>query len=146
MDPEELERIAVNIARNALPPSASGEGAEAALRLNASAAATENAGMHDSSDPLGYGRIDMRSLSLVRDGGAAGRHHPPRYSAAATAGLLDAARRSQLAAAGRGGAVAGLAEAPAAVRAKVLPGSETFDADLYLGTVHSVRPASQWLN
>lgn len=65
MDRDELERMAINIARNALPPSASVEGAEAAARLNASAAAAEQAEAHDSGDPLGYGRIDVRTLTLV---------------------------------------------------------------------------------
>jgi hypothetical protein len=143
------------------------EGAEAAARLNASAAAAEQAEVHDSSDPLGYGRIDIRTLTLVRGSvtrrwrssesagipglltpacgrrmqvreGAAARQ-PPRYSAAA-AGLLDAARRTQLAGRGRGSAVgeAVAGEAPPALRAKVLPGSEAFDPDAYLATIHAV--------
>ncbi|EFN53933.1 hypothetical protein CHLNCDRAFT_136162 [Chlorella variabilis] len=136
VDRDELERIALNIARNALPASASGEGAEAAARLNATAAAAEKAEVHDSTDPLGYGRIDTRLLTLVRDGGP-GARQPPRYSAATAAGLLDAARRGALAGRGRGAGAGGeLAEAPPALRARVLPGGENFDAELYLGTIH----------
>lgn len=74
----------------------------------------------------------------VREGEVA--RPPPRYSAAA-AGLMDASRRAQLAGRGRGGGggddAAG--EAPAALRAKVLPGSEAFDPIAYLATIHSVR-------
>lgn len=65
MDREELERIALNIARNAVPPAASDEGAEAAARLTISAAVAEQAEAHDSTDPLGFGRIDTRLLTLV---------------------------------------------------------------------------------
>ena len=65
VDREELQRIAITIARNAVPPAVSSDGAEAAARLNISAAVLEKAEEHDSSDPLGYGRIDTRLLTLV---------------------------------------------------------------------------------
>lgn len=86
VDRDELERIALNIARNALPASASGEGAEAAARLNATAAAAEKAEVHDSTDPLGYGRIDTRLLTLVgRRGGESGQVNVHRRVPASSA-------------------------------------------------------------
>lgn len=68
VDRDELERIALNIARNAVPPAAaagSEENAEAAARVSISAAVAEQAEAYDSTDPLGYGRIDARLLKLV---------------------------------------------------------------------------------
>lgn len=64
-----MERLALGIARNVVPPPPAGtpgEGAEAAARLSISAAVAEQAEAHDSTDPLGYGRIDPRTLTLVR--------------------------------------------------------------------------------
>ena len=63
VDRDELERIAINIARNAVPPS--GDSEDAAARLNISAAVLEKAEENDTADPLGYGRIDPRLLTLV---------------------------------------------------------------------------------
>lgn len=70
VDRDELERMALNIARNTVPPAPAGEGAaaDAAARLNVAAAVAERAEEHDSTDPLGHGRIDTRSLNLVGSG------------------------------------------------------------------------------
>lgn len=221
VDRDELERIALNIARNAVPPAAadgSEESAEAAARLNMTAAVAEQAEAYDSTDPLGYGRIDTRLLTLVsgcrrgccmpcmhaclpavpsacrpgipcrggcimcmcsviacqpfsssarqstclalsprfpslllptnpapalgpwqsRGVGLNGTGSKPRYSGRIS--LLDTSgRRQALAGRGRGDDAASTqGEAPAALRAKVLPGSEQFDAALYLGTLHAV--------
>lgn len=59
--------MALNVARNAVPPAPAGEGAaaDAAARLNMAAAVAERAEEHDSTDPLGRGRIDTRLLTLV---------------------------------------------------------------------------------
>lgn len=70
VDRDELERIALNIARNAVPPAPAGEGGDAAARLNISAAVAERAEEYACTDPLGFGRIDTRLLTLV--GGWAG--------------------------------------------------------------------------
>ena len=71
-----------------------------------------------------------------RDVGAGSKQ---RYATRASIG--DPARRLTLGAgargrAGDGGSAQG--EAPASLRSKVLPGSEQFDAELYLGTIHAV--------
>jgi hypothetical protein len=74
-----------------------------------------------------------------RDGGGAASKQ--RYSARVSALEAILARRPGGALAGRpggGGDAAGQAEAPPALRSKVLPGSEQFDANLYLGTIHAV--------
>lgn len=67
MERNELEHMALNIARNAVPvtPAGEGAGADAAARLNMAAAVAERAKEHDSTDPLGRGRIDTRLLTLV---------------------------------------------------------------------------------
>lgn len=74
VDTEALDRLALAIARNVVPPPPVGagqEGAEAAAqRLTISAAVAEQAEARDSADPLGYGRIDLRTLTLVRCLGA----------------------------------------------------------------------------
>lgn len=59
VDVEELERIAVNIARSAVPST---ESLEVGARLAMQAAAMEA----ESADPLGLGRVDTRALALVR--------------------------------------------------------------------------------
>ena len=59
VDAEELERIAVNIARAAVPST---ESLEVGARLAMQAAAMEA----ESADPLGLGRVDTRGLALVR--------------------------------------------------------------------------------
>jgi hypothetical protein len=59
VDVEELERIAVNIARAAVPST---ESLEVGARLAMQAAAMEA----ESADPLGLGRVDPRGLALVR--------------------------------------------------------------------------------
>ncbi|KAK9836321.1 hypothetical protein WJX81_005210 [Elliptochloris bilobata] len=59
VDVEELQRIAVNIARAAVP---SAESLEVGARLAMQAAAMEA----ESADPLGLGRVDTRGLALVR--------------------------------------------------------------------------------
>ena len=62
VDVEELERIAVNIARSAVPST---ESLEVGARLAMQAAAMEA----ESADPLGLGRVDTRALALVREEG-----------------------------------------------------------------------------
>ena len=70
--------------------------------------------------------------------GDAGAAAKPRYSRASASGLLEGASRRPWAA-GRGGEEGGGGgEAPPALRARVLPGSEQFDPQLYLGTIHAV--------
>ena len=59
VDAEELERVAVNIARAAVPST---ESLEVGARLAMQAAAMEA----ESADPLGLGRVDTRGLALVR--------------------------------------------------------------------------------
>lgn len=58
VDTDELERVAVNIAQNAVVQT---DNAEAVSRLNITASAIES----DNMDPLGFGRIDTRVLALV---------------------------------------------------------------------------------
>lgn len=60
VDTDELERIAVSIAQNAVVQT---ENSEAVTRLHIAASAIES----DNMDPLGFGRIDTRVLSLVRN-------------------------------------------------------------------------------
>ncbi|KAL4452618.1 hypothetical protein ABPG75_008280 [Micractinium tetrahymenae] len=147
VDRDELERIALNIARNAVPPAAaagSEENAEAAARLSISAAVAEQAEAYDSTDPLGYGRIDTRSLKLSRDLGPGGASYKPRYTSRGS--VFDPSGRRPGAGTGRGGDDAGgSGEAPPALRAKVLPGGEQFDAGLYLGTIHADTTLPQLL-
>ena len=59
VDAEELERIAVNIARAAVPST---ESLEVGARLAMQAAAMEA----ESADPLGLGHVDTRGLALVQ--------------------------------------------------------------------------------
>lgn len=56
----QLERIAVNVSRNAMPSNS--DNSELANRLAMQAAALEA----DNLDPLGLGRIDSQGMSLVR--------------------------------------------------------------------------------
>ncbi len=56
----QLERIAVNVSRSAMPSSS--DNSELANRLAMQAAALEA----DNMDPLGLGRIDTQVLGLVR--------------------------------------------------------------------------------
>lgn len=65
VDTDELERVAVNIAQNAVVQA---DNAEAVTRLNATANAIEA----DNMDPLGFGRIDTRVLALVSHPGQRG--------------------------------------------------------------------------
>ncbi len=58
VDTDELERIAVSIAQNAVIET---ENSEAVSRLNMTASAIES----DNMDPLGFGRVDTRVLALV---------------------------------------------------------------------------------
>lgn len=57
----QLERVAVNVSRNAMPSNA--DNSELANRLAMQAAALEA----DNLDPLGLGRIDGHALSLVSE-------------------------------------------------------------------------------
>ena len=66
VDTGELKRVAITIARNAVPPS---ENAEAAARINIAAEAVQS----DNADPLGLGHIDTRTLTLVRRAAGGGR-------------------------------------------------------------------------
>lgn len=66
--------------------------------------------------------------------GQGGASYKPRYTSRGS--VFDLPGRRPGAGAGRGGDDAG--EAPPGLRAKVLPGSEQFDAGLYLGTIHAV--------
>ncbi len=58
VDVDDVQRIALNISRSAVPAA---ENAEVASRLAMQAAALEA----DNLDPLGLGRIDSRQLTLV---------------------------------------------------------------------------------
>ena len=58
VDMDDVQRIALNISRSAVPAA---ENAEVASRLAMQAAALEA----DNLDPLGLGRIDSRQLTLV---------------------------------------------------------------------------------
>lgn len=94
----QLERVAVNVSRNAMPSNA--DNSELANRLAMQAAALEA----DNLDPLGLGRIDGHALSLVSELGhwtcslatakpllisttaclaatASAAHHPPHHAA-----------------------------------------------------------------
>ena len=59
VDGDDVQRIALNISRSAVPAA---ENSEVASRLAMQAAALEA----DNLDPLGLGRIDTRQLTLVR--------------------------------------------------------------------------------
>ena len=59
VDGDDVQRIALNISRSAVPAA---ENSEVASRLAMQAAALEA----DNLDPLGLGRIDNRQLTLVR--------------------------------------------------------------------------------
>lgn len=61
-----------------------------------------------------------------------------RYSRVSGGGLLDSTGRRPWASGRAGEEAGGGGEAPPALRARVLPGSEQFDPQLYLGTIHAV--------
>ncbi|GAB4814736.1 hypothetical protein N2152v2_001782 [Parachlorella kessleri] len=113
VDIDELERVAVTIAQNAVIQT---ENSEAVSRLNITASAIET----DNMDPLGFGRVDTRVLALE----AARRGLRP----SSPGGGLEAGD-------GPAGQLGELGSN--LVRNKVLPASEQFDPELYLKVIHS---------
>ena len=95
---------------------------------------------------LSRGRFPLSLPCQVREDGSAGSGPAAKQRYASRASALDAlgaGRRpgGALASRGsqRGGAEEGGApEAPPALRARCLPGSEQFDPELYLATLHAV--------
>ncbi|KAK9814628.1 hypothetical protein WJX72_008970 [[Myrmecia] bisecta] len=139
VDPEELERIAVTVSRNAIPSS---ENAEVASRLAMQAAALEA----DNQDPLGLGRIDTRNLLLVRaDKGAQQRGARPQMRSGLAGDALarrnffnrrTTADKADLGGTHKSPAAARNAGNLAHLRNKVLPTNDHFDPEVYLGLVH----------
>lgn len=78
------------------------------------------------------------TAGLQAKGDSSGAAYKQRYSRASGSGLLDGAGRRPWATGRTGEEVGGGGEAPPALRARVLPGSEQFDPQLYLGSIHAV--------
>ena len=71
----QLERVAVNVSRSAMPSSS--DNSELANRLAMQAAALEA----DNMDPLGLGRIDTQVLGLVSGSALSLLHRPHAHTA-----------------------------------------------------------------
>jgi hypothetical protein len=140
VDTSDLQRLALNIARNATPAIAAADTPTESIRpasrltsLSISSAADNAASGYSTDDPLGLGTLDLRRLMLIKQRSSLEENTTTTTTSTPGVGAIPNSSRSHHK---HGHHHHHQALFGSHMRRKIVPSEESFDPDLYLGVIH----------